>query len=73
MRSLGERLRSLRTRKKIMAKSIAELLQVSPRNYQRYERDEVDMPTSKLAILADYYNMSTDYLLGRTDNPAINL
>ncbi len=65
-----ERLRGLRLDNKIMAKTMAELLKITPRNYQRYERGEIDPPTSKLITLADFYNVSTDYLLGRSDNPA---
>ena len=64
-----ERLRGLRIDNKIMAKTMAELLKITPRNYQRYERGEIDPPTSKLVTLADYFNVSTDYLLGRSDNP----
>jgi transcriptional regulator with XRE-family HTH domain len=39
------------------------------RNYQRYEKGEVDPPSSKLVVLANYFGVSTDYLLGRTDTP----
>lgn len=65
-----ERLRGLRLNQKIMAKTVAGLLQITPRNYQRYERGEIDPPTSKLVKLADFFDVSTDYLVGRTDNPA---
>lgn len=66
-----ERLRGLRIDNKIMAKTMAELLKITPRNYQRYERGEIDPPTSKLVTLANFYNVSTDYLLGRSDNPSM--
>ncbi len=69
METLGSRLRNLRKRNNVMAKTMAEVLRVTPRNYQRYERDEVDMPVSKLSLFADYFNMSADYLLGRSVNP----
>ena len=52
-----------------MAKTMAELLRITPRNYQRYERGEVDPPTSKTVFLADFFKVSTDYLLGLSDNP----
>ncbi len=48
---------------------MAELLNITPRNYQRYETGEVDPPTSKTIFLADYFDVSLDYLVGRTDNP----
>ena len=71
MASFQERLRGLRTDKKIMAKTMADNLGISYRNYQRYERGEMDTPSSKLISIADYFGVSTDYLLGRTDNPNV--
>jgi transcriptional regulator with XRE-family HTH domain len=53
-----------------MAKTMADTLGISYRNYQRYERGEMDTPYSKLLILADFFNVSIDYLVGRTDNPS---
>jgi transcriptional regulator with XRE-family HTH domain len=35
--------------------------------YSKYERDEREIPLSLLIKLADYYNVSLDYLVGRTD------
>ena len=69
MSAFLDRLRNLRQKKNIMSKTMAELLNITPRNYQRYETGEVDPPTSKLIKLADYFDVSTDYLLGRTNNP----
>ena len=69
MSAFADRLRNLRQKKNIMSKTMAELLNITPRNYQRYETGEVDPPTSKLIKLADYFDVSTDYLLGRTNNP----
>ena len=69
MSAFPDRLRNLRQKKNIMSKTMAELLNITPRNYQRYESGEVDPPTSKLIKLADYFYVSTDYLLGRTNNP----
>ena len=63
------RLKELRENAGIMAKDIASALGISYRNYQRYEKGEIDPPTSKTVFLADYFDVSTDYLLGRTDNP----
>ena len=66
------RLRELREERGFMAKDIAAILNISYRNYQRYEKCEIDPPTSKTMFLADYFNVSLDYLTGRTDNPEIN-
>lgn len=72
MSRLHNKLKELRQQNNIMSKTMAELLNITPRNYQRYENGEVDPPTSKTIILADYFNVSLDYLVGRTDNPEIN-
>lgn len=49
---------------------IAELLGMHPSVYRRYEKGDRDIPLWALIRLADYYETSTDYLLGRTDNPS---
>lgn len=69
MSVFGTRLKTLRLSKNIMSKSMAEYLNITPRNYQRYETGEVDPPTSKSIALADYFGVSLDYLVGRSDNP----
>ena len=69
MSTFQERLRRLRVNRNIMAKSMADNLGISYRNYQRYERGEMDTPSSKLVALADFFNVSLDYLVGRSDNP----
>ena len=75
MATFPERLRELRLDRKIMAKAMADSLGISYRNYQRYETGEIDPPASKLVTLADFFNVSIDYLVGRTDipNPDVNV
>ncbi|MDR1100997.1 MAG: helix-turn-helix domain-containing protein [Clostridiales bacterium] len=70
MSEYHKRLRTLRLSKNIMSKQMAEFLNIVPRNYQRYETGDVDPPTSKTIALADYFNVSLDYLVGRSDDPA---
>ena len=72
MANFQTRLRELRTDNNVMAKTMAENLGISYRNYQRYEKGEMDTPSSKLLSLANFFNVSLDYLVGRTDNPEIN-
>jgi XRE family transcriptional regulator len=72
MRLFPNRLRDLRKSKKVFQKEIAALLDISDRQYRDYEAGKVDPPTSKTIALADYFNVSIDYLVGRTDNPEIN-
>lgn len=66
------RLKELRQNANIMAKDLATEMDLSYRNYQRYENGAVDIPCSKLIFLADYFNVSLDYLVGRSDNPKIS-
>ena len=40
--------------------------------YSRYARGYQNLPLEHLLALADYYGVSTDYILGRTDNPKTN-
>lgn len=64
-----ERLKELRHERKLLQKQIAELLGITERHYRSYEATEVDIPVSKAECLADFYKVSVDYLLGRTDKP----
>ena len=50
-------------------KSQRELLHLQLTVYRRYELGEREAPAWVLAQLADYYNVSTDYLFGRTNDP----
>ncbi|MEY8518518.1 helix-turn-helix transcriptional regulator [Lachnospiraceae bacterium 29-84] len=61
------RLRSLREDSDYKQTYIAHMLNVSQRTYSRYENGERAIPLSSLCILADFYQTSVDYLIGRTD------
>lgn len=63
-----ERLKAIRIERNLLQKQIAELLNITERQYRSYEAKEVDAPISKVECLADFYNVSVDYLLGRKDN-----
>ena len=60
------RLRDLREDKDYTQTQIAKLLFITQQQYSLYEKGYRDIPTSMLITLADYYNVSTDYLLGRS-------
>ena len=62
-----QRLRDLREDSELTQKQLAEILGMSQTGYSKYETGENDIPTAILIKLADYYNTSTDYLLGRTN------
>ena len=62
-----KRLRDLREDTDLKQRQLAELLSVSQATYSRYESGELDVPSSVLIRLADFYSVSVDYILGRTD------
>lgn len=69
MTTLATRLIELKEKNKVLQKDIAKSVGLSLRSYQRYEYGERN-PTSDILIkLADYFDVSIDYLVGRTDNP----
>ena len=67
-----KRIRDLREDHDLTQAKLGELLHCSQRIYSDYERGRCDIPTDILIALADLYQVSTDYLLGRTDNPEVN-
>ena len=67
------RIRALREDRDLTQREMGELLSCSQRVYSNYERGDVDIPTSVLIRLADFYSVSVDYLLCRTNNPKVNL
>ena len=72
MMIFSQRLRQLREEKKLKQSDMAELMGMKTRNYQRWEYGEIDAPGSSLISLGDYFHVSADYLLGRTDNREVN-
>ena len=53
-------------------RQIADLLVCDQSLYSKYERQERDIPLEYIIKLADFYGVSIDYLVGRTENPDIN-
>ena len=62
-----QRLRDLREDKDMNQTQVAKILGMSQTGYSKYETGENDIPTAVLIKLADFYQTTTDYLLGRTD------
>ena len=62
-----DRLREIREDKDLFQKDIANFLKITQVQYSRYETGERLIPITLLIKLADYYNVSVDYLLGLTD------
>ena len=66
---IGQRLRTLREKTKLsQAKLVAAVGGVKQSAYARYELGEILPPYTVLIKFADYFSVSLDYLLGRTDN-----
>ncbi|MBQ7961442.1 MAG: helix-turn-helix transcriptional regulator [Clostridia bacterium] len=63
-----QRIRDLREDKDLTQKQMGEILSCSQRVYSNYERGDLDIPTDILLKLADFHNVSVDYILNRTDN-----
>ena len=64
-------LRAIREDKDIKQKELATYLNVSQNTYSQYETGVISLTAEVLIKLADYYNVSIDYLLDRTNNPNI--
>ena len=62
-----KRLRDLREDNDKTQQVIADILNMHRSVYRRYESGERETPAWVVVMLADYYQVSTDYLLGRTD------
>lgn len=61
------RIRELREDNDLTQVYMAKLLNVNQRTYSRYETGEHEISLASLSKIADFYNVSTDYLLDRTD------
>lgn len=64
-----KRLKLLRNRNAATQATVAEKAQISWRQYQRYEAGENEPTLSVLLRLADFFDVSLDYLAGRSDAP----
>lgn len=67
-----KRIRDLREDRDLTQTDMGEVLSCSQRVYSNYERGDIDIPTATLIKIADFHNVSVDFLLGRTDNPKLN-
>ena len=65
-----ERIRNLRVDNGLTQEKVAQYLNVKQNTYSQYEIGTLNYPVDIIIKLALFYNTSTDYLLGLTDNPA---
>lgn len=66
---VGKRLRTLREGVKLSQKKIADMIGTSQVSINRYESGGGAPPLKTLLRYADYFDVSLDYILGRTDKP----
>lgn len=67
MKKYTEILRSIREDRELSQIAIAKIIGTSQQQYSKYETGETELSARVLTILADYYGVSTDFLMGRTD------
>ena len=61
------KLKALRKEKNLSQKEVAQIIGTSDVNYNRYELEKVNIDLNSLIKLADFHNVSVDYILNRTD------
>ncbi len=66
------KLKELRKKRKISQLKLAMDLGMNQNSISRYENGEREADYKSLIAFADYFDVSIDYLLGRTDNPEMN-
>ena len=67
--SIYRRIRDLREDRDLTQSQVAKMLRCSQQVYSNYELGQRDIPTDILIKLSNYYNVSTDYILGLSDDP----
>ena len=66
-----KRIRDLREDRDLTQKEMSKILNCSQQVYSNYELGQRDIPTDILIKLSAFYDVSTDYILGISDNPKI--
>ena len=64
-------IKNLREDSDLRQREVAAVLNVSQNTYSQYENGVIELTASNLVKLAEFYNVSVDYLLGRTKNPSV--
>lgn len=67
-----QRIQDLRTDADLSQRQLSEILHISQRSYSHYETGSRNIPIEMLIRLANYYDISIDYLVGRTDKKEMN-
>lgn len=72
-KEIGERIKHLRTSKKLTQDDVAHALNVKRETVTRWETGARDIKTEITILLSKYFNVSADYLLGLTENTSTNI
>lgn len=67
MKNFSNKIKTLRKEKKKTQQNVADLLKIRRSTYGEYERGKILPPMDKMKILADYFDVSIDYLIGGKD------
>lgn len=68
----ANKIKNLREDSDMTQTDVAKLLKISQRAYSHYERGDREMSLESIVHIADYYDVSVDYLLGRTNKKDVN-
>ncbi len=69
MEDFSVRLRRVRMEKRKKQREVADCLDLQLRSYQTYEQGKNEPNIEKLILMANFFDVSLDYLMGRTDEP----
>lgn len=67
-----ERIYTLRIKHGLSQTELAQILHISPRTYSHYETGTRNIPIETLIALCDYYHVSVDYIVGRSNYPYVS-
>ena len=67
-RKFGKRLKELREEQGLSIQAFSKMIQMNASSICRWENGKQDITSDLLIRLADFFNVSTDYLLGRVDD-----
>lgn len=65
---IGENLKNLRIQRNLSQEDVAKMLNISRQAYCRYENNQREISLDTLCKLADFYEETTDYILGRENS-----
>ena len=72
MANFSERIKELRRKNGMTQEALGKIIEVGPDSIYVYEKGKAYPEVRNLMILADFFGVSTDYLLGRTDDPEVH-